>query len=200
MLLANWGIGLEVLRSLHGDARLEVVQVITRCETALGDQWASVVRRKARELEIPVLGEEETDFETMAGLIRDLDVQLMVVHAYPRRLPQEIFETPGLGSVNIHASLLPRHRGPAPTYWVLKNRERQTGLTAHYIDHGLDTGDIIHQCRIPVHAGDPLEDVIERLKKVVPELVAATIDRVLAPDFIPQPQTGGGSYAPRPQR
>lgn len=200
VLMANWGLGLEVLKALDADPRVEASQVVTRCAGPSDDPWALAVREGAEKLGVPVACEEGLSFEAVRGLIEAVQADLLVVHAYPRRLPPEVFKTPRLGGINIHASLLPRHRGPSPTDWVLRNKERETGLTAHYIDQGLDTGDIVHQCRIPVHAADDRASVIERLKGVVPELVSATIQKVLAPEFRPRPQTGESSFAPRPER
>ena len=199
-LLASWGLGLEILKALEAERRVELAHVVTRCHGPAEDPWALAVRRRAQDKRLAVSCEEELDFQALRALLQEVRADLLVVHAYPRRLPPDVFRTPRLGGVNIHPSLLPRHRGPAPTHWVLRNKERETGLTAHYIDQGLDTGDIIHQCRVDVHAADDQGSVIERLKGVVPALLRAALDKILDPGFRPLPQTGESSYAPKPER
>ncbi|MCC7162179.1 MAG: hypothetical protein IT331_06780 [Anaerolineae bacterium] len=77
--------------------------------------------------------------------VREINPDLIAVAAFGRILKNELIETPRLGCINVHPSLLPRYRGPNPYYWVLANRETKSGVTVHFIDQGIDTGDIILQ-------------------------------------------------------
>jgi methionyl-tRNA formyltransferase len=81
----------------------------------------------------------------LAALIRDLAPDLLWVTDYRYLIPQVCLDMAPLGAVNLHPSLLPQYRGRAPLNWAILNGEDTFGLTAHYIDKGADTGDIIHQ-------------------------------------------------------
>ncbi|MBW2618917.1 MAG: hypothetical protein JRC92_08590, partial [Deltaproteobacteria bacterium] len=121
-------------------------------------------------------------------------------HAYMKILHRQIYTASTFGGINIHPSLLPRHRGPSPTYWVLKNKEPETGLTCHYIDDGIDTGEIISQVSIPVTPHDALGSIIEKQKRALWTVLPQALDRVKDPTFAPRPQDNSqASYAPRPE-
>lgn len=77
------------------------------------------------------------------GRLNVLRPDLIVVAAFSQILKAELLGIPRSGCINMHPSLLPKYRGPNPFYWVLENREVKTGVTVHYIDEGIDTGDII---------------------------------------------------------
>jgi folate-dependent phosphoribosylglycinamide formyltransferase PurN len=86
--------------------------------------------------------------------MKELAPDLIVVAAFNRILKADVIDIPGKGCINVHPSLLPAYRGPNPFYWVLKNKEEKTGVTIHYIDIGVDSGDIIKQAEIPVSPND----------------------------------------------
>ncbi|HKI81758.1 MAG TPA: formyltransferase family protein [Pseudodesulfovibrio sp.] len=188
-LLACWGIGLEMLETLNGDGRVRLTAVLTRMPRE-GDYWAGAVFERAGQLGLPAAA-----FEGLgeAGLLMALGyADLLVVHAYPRKLPRTVFGAPRLGTVNVHPSLLPRYRGQAPTRAALADGAEETGLTAHYMDDDYDTGAVIAQERIFVSEDDTEDTVIEHLKAVVPALMRETITRVMDPLFEPAPQTRVG--------
>lgn len=99
----------------------------------------------------------------------ELDVILSVNYIF--LLTKEIFNYPKNGSINLHGSLLPKYRGRTPHVWVIINGESITGVTAHFIDDGCDTGDIILQHKIPILNTDTGQDVLEKYKSVYPILI-----------------------------
>ena len=115
-----------------------------------------------------------------------LGVDLIVVANFSRILEPLLISTPRLGCINVHASLLPEYRGPYPVYWVLANREKATGVTLHYIDEGVDSGDIIMQSKIAIRPGETeltLQDRSARvaatlLREAIPLLVAGRASRI----------------------
>ena len=128
------------------------------------------------------------------------EIDLLISHAFMRILPRKVFAAPKYGSINIHPSLLPKYRGPSPTYWVLHNKENVTGLTCHFIDKYIDTGDIIHQIEIPVKSGDTIASIIERQKPLVVELLFKSFSKIRDQNFRPITQQNRlASYAPRPK-
>ncbi|OKY76251.1 MAG: hypothetical protein BM485_03085 [Desulfobulbaceae bacterium DB1] len=187
--MACWGIGLEILQALKADQRISIVLVLSRPPCA-DDPWAGRVTERAIELGIPTISFINMNVNDLLKTLDGRSVDLLLVHAYPYKLPREVFSRPPLGTINIHPSLLPRYRGPQPTREVLADGGKETGLTAHFMDEDYDTGDIIHQERIPVFAADTVESVIERLKTVVPALMQETVSRLLDPRFNPLPQGG----------
>jgi methionyl-tRNA formyltransferase len=87
--------------------------------------------------------------------LRAFDADLAVVCCYTRRIPTELVAATRLGGINLHPSLLPRYRGPDPLFWIYKHGERQTGVTIHRVDSGLDTGPILAQQSINIPVGKP---------------------------------------------
>ena len=83
--------------------------------------------------------------EEFINTLKEINPDLIIVVAYGQILPKALLDIPKLGCINVHVSLLPKYRGAAPINWVIINGEEKTGVTAMYMDEGLDTGDIILQ-------------------------------------------------------
>lgn len=100
-----------------------------------------------------------------------------VIATYPRVLPATIIGAPRLGTVNLHASLLPRHRGPNPWFWIYHADDREAGVTAHVCEPRVDRGAILAQAAWPLARGLPIEtlhrDVAERGAALLPALLSA---------------------------
>jgi folate-dependent phosphoribosylglycinamide formyltransferase PurN len=112
--------------------------------------------------------------------VRALEVELIVVAAFGRILTRALLESPRAGCVNVHASLLPRYRGPEPFYWVLANNEETTGVTIHYIDQGIDTGDVILQKEFEIVPGETEITLKERSVQVAAKLLREAIPLLLS--------------------
>lgn len=200
-VLANWGLGLELLRSLQVRDDVELLFVATTWDEGDVDPWRNAVRHYALHNGIVCHHELELSFEQLRTLLFNHDADLLCIHAGRRILPPAVFLAPRRGSINFHPSLLPRHRGAAPSYWVLRQGDRETGITSHMVDAGIDTGPLIAQQAVPVCPEDTLDTLIERLKLVMPALVESTFEKLALPGFMPQPQDEGqASYDPRPPR
>ena len=112
------------------------------------------------------------------ALVQELAPQLIVVAAYGRILPEEILNTPQLGSINVHSSILPKYRGAAPINWAILNGDRVTGVTIMYMAKELDAGDII-LCRET--SIDPEEDapaLTSRLADLGAEALHEAVERL----------------------
>jgi methionyl-tRNA formyltransferase len=114
----------------------------------------SPVKDYALSQNIPVLQPEKLKSPDFLAELHDLQPDLIVVAAF-RMLPEQVWKLPPLGTINLHASLLPQYRGAAPINRVLMNGETETGLTTFFIEKEIDTGKIILQETVPV---DPDED------------------------------------------
>lgn len=198
LLAANWGLGERLLAALLDAPEVRVLGVATRAASGGGDPWADMVRQRALQAGLPVWDEDTLPPQDLAALVRELGADLLWLHAYLRRLPRAAFTAPRLGTVNVHASLLPAYRGPSPQHWVLRNREPVSGLTSHFLDEGLDTGPIIHQVPVPLSPTETLDTLFEKYREAAGPLVRETVAKLLDPGFTPRPQDESlATYAPR---
>ena len=110
--------------------------------------------------------------------IRAFSPDLIVVANFSQVLRAQLLEIPSMGCVNVHPSLLPKYRGPSPIYWVLKNKESVTGVTIHYIDERIDSGDIILQKQIPIDGRDNERTLESKCALVGSEILQSAIDLV----------------------
>jgi methionyl-tRNA formyltransferase len=102
----------------------------------------------------------------------------IIVVGYGRIIPQWMIDLPRLGNLNLHASLLPKYRGAAPIQWAIAQGEPVTGVTTMRIDAGLDTGDILLQCKLRILREDTAETLAPRLASVGAELMVETLRRL----------------------
>ena len=114
------------------------------------------------------------DAETQA-LVESLHPELTVVVAYGQILPQKLLDVPKFGSVNVHASLLPKYRGAAPIQWAVLDGEAETGVSLMYMTRRLDAGDVIATARTAIGAEETAPELWDRLAELGGELLVATI-------------------------
>lgn len=148
---------------------------------------------------LPVYGVRTVRHHDVATLVRSFAPDLVCVACFPWRIPPSLLTIPTFGFVNLHPSLLPAYRGPAPLFWQLRDGLRVSGVTAHWMDAEFDTGDIVGQQMLclPEGASGPTIDI------AYAELGATLIHSLLtdlAAGIIPrQPQPSGGTQHPWPQ-
>ncbi|MFC1492977.1 methionyl-tRNA formyltransferase, partial [candidate division KSB1 bacterium] len=115
-----------------------------------------------------------------------------------RILPEAVFSIPELGTINLHASLLPKYRGPAPIQWALINGDKETGLTTFRIDSGIDTGRILLQKKISIAENETAGELAVRMSESGAGLVLETLDLIEKGDLEETVQdTSGLSKAPK---
>jgi methionyl-tRNA formyltransferase len=133
--------------------------------------------------------------------VRQVQADLIVVAAFSRILKKEIIETPALGCLNVHASFLPKYRGPNPLYWVLANKEAKTGVTVHFVDEGVDTGPIVLQRELDILPAEDERSLLRRCAQLAAELLPLAVASVAqgAVAATPQDETQA-SYYPQPPR
>ena len=95
----------------------------------------------------------------LAQHLDSLDADISIVCCYPRRLPRRLVDAARYGGLNVHPSLLPKYRGPEPLFWIYRNNDRETGVTIHQVDAGLDTGPIVRQQRMDIPLGTPGDEL-----------------------------------------
>ncbi|TMF11203.1 MAG: methionyl-tRNA formyltransferase [Chloroflexi bacterium] len=158
----------------------------------------SAIKLQATEMHLPVFQPERIRTEEAQARIREVGADLMVVVAYGQILPASLIDGPRLGTVNVHASLLPRHRGPAPIEWAILRGDSETGVTIMQMDIGVDTGPILAQERVPMASEEIAPRLEGRLANVGGRLLVRTLDDLVEGRVQPVPQPAVGvTYAPR---
>ncbi len=171
--------------------RTEVAGVVTQPDRPAGrgqQLRESPVKQLARERGLRVL--EPARLAPFAAEIANDAYDLFVLASYGRILPRALLEIPRLGSLNVHPSLLPRYRGATPIQSVLRDGERETGVSVMLMDAGLDTGDLVAQRRVAIEAGETYGELHDRLAHIGAELVGEAL-ALAERDALPhEPQRG----------
>ena len=149
---------------------------------------------------IPVLAPRRGRNAAVAPALAAYQADGLCVACWPRRLPASLLALPRLGCLNLHPSLLPAHRGPAPLFWTLRHGDAQAGVTVHLMDATLDGGDILTQADIALADGMTGAELERRCAEVGGHLMAETLAALAAgtAQRMPQP-AGAGSYEPWPK-
>jgi methionyl-tRNA formyltransferase len=148
-----------------------------------------------------VLQPERIKREEAVAAIRALAAEVIVVMAYGQILPPAVLEIPSVACLNLHSSLLPRHRGAAPIQAAIVAGDRETGLTVMYMDEGLDTGDIMLQSRIPISGDETGGTLHDRLAEIAPAATEQALGMLTTGTAPRVPQDNGrATYAPKLER
>ncbi|MBW1675286.1 MAG: methionyl-tRNA formyltransferase [Deltaproteobacteria bacterium] len=187
------------LRALH-ENQYDVLAVVTQPDRPKGRGRRLVpppVKEVASTLGYSVLQPLGIKEPWFIEKIIALDPDLFVVVAYGRILPGSFLSIPHLGAINIHPSLLPKYRGPAPIQWAIINGEQETGVTTMWMDEGMDTGDILLSSKVPIRPDDTSGSLHRRLAEVGAQLLIETLTKLKSADFVGKPQDkSGATYAP----
>jgi methionyl-tRNA formyltransferase len=136
----------------------------------------SAVKECALRMGLRVLQPERASDQGFIKMIRDMDPDLLVVVAFGQILRPALLEAAKAGALNIHASLLPRYRGPAPIQWAILKGEEMTGLTAMLMDKGLDTGPILLQREIAIGKDETFGELHDKLAQASAPFLLETLD------------------------
>ncbi len=145
------------------------------------------VKKVAVRHHLPVLQPEALNDPAFVRHIASLHPDLIVVVAF-RILPKEVFTIPRLGSINLHASLLPKYRGAAPINWAIINGETETGVTTFFLQEKVDTGNILLQARTPILPEDDAGTLHDRLAAIGAEVLLHTIRLIEQGKAVPREQ------------
>ncbi len=149
----------------------DVIAVYTQPDRPAGrgkKLTASPVKNIALEHDIPVYQPENFKSDEAKQQLADLDADIMVVVAYGLLLPQAVLDTPKLGCINVHGSILPRWRGAAPIQRSIWAGDAETGVTIMQMDIGLDTGDMLKIASLPIEQTDTSASMYEKLAELGP--------------------------------
>jgi len=159
---------------------------------------ASPLELAARN-QIPAFGVRDLHAEITVTTLQAMSPDLICVSCFPRKLPPAILQLPRFGCLNVHPSLLPYFRGPAPLFWTFQRGVRQTGVTIHWMDEAFDTGDIALQQSLTLPDGISYDEAEQLLAKMGGDLLVEAVRRAADGTLPRQPQPEGFAADPWPR-
>jgi methionyl-tRNA formyltransferase len=178
----------------------EVALVVSQPDKPQGrglELAASPVKQFASQRGIPVFQPERARDGRLQQTLAEAKPDLALVVAYGKILPADVLNTPRLGCLNVHGSLLPRYRGAAPIQWAVVHGERETGVCLMQMDVGMDTGPVLDRRVLPIGENETGGELFERLSLLSGELVRSSLPRFVAGELTPVAQASDGvSHAP----
>ena len=173
------------------DAGYGVVGVFTQPDRPVGRGHklaACPVKKLAVERGVPVYQFERLRNEEGLACLRALAPDIVVTAAFGQILSQALLDVPKMGTVNVHASLLPAYRGAAPINWCILNGETKTGVTTMLTDAGVDTGAMLLRRETDIGETETAAELSVRLSQLGAELLIETLKGYIAGEIAPTPQ------------
>lgn len=159
---------------------------------------ACPVKELAVSAGIPVFQPERIKREEGVAMLKSCAPDLCVTAAFGQLLSQEILDIPPLGTINVHSSLLPKHRGSAPINWSIIKGDQVTGVTTMFTDRGMDTGDILMARETEIGEKENAGELTDRLAVLGAELLVETIRALTAGTLSRTPQDHeAATYEPK---
>jgi methionyl-tRNA formyltransferase len=203
MRVLFWGTpdyAVPSLQALIGEDH-EVIGVVTQPDRPAGrgrELREPPVKTIARQETIPVFQPENARDSHFIGIIRDLKPEISVVIAYGQLLSEEVLKLPAHGSINAHASLLPKLRGAAPINWCIVNGDETTGVSIMRMAPKMDAGPIIYQVEEPIGPDETASDLRVRLSEISAELLVEVLTMIDSGEFTETQQDDTqATFAPR---
>lgn len=197
-------IGVPVLRWLRESGKHELIGVVTQPDKPVGREQRiepPAIKAALAKDNVPVFQPKRIKNEEAVAEIRALAPDVIVVMAYGQILPRAVLEIPRIACLNLHASLLPRHRGAAPIQAAIVAGDRETGISVMYMDEGLDTGDVLLQERIMIAREETGGSLHDRLAEIAPTALEKALDLLRNGSAPRTPQDpGAATYAPKLER
>ncbi len=169
----------------------DIVAVVTQPDRKKGrgrKVSAPPVKVVAQKHQIPVLQPTKIKTDEFLASLKSYQPDLIVVAAYGRILPKSILQLPPMGCINVHGSLLPRHRGAAPIQWAVIRGDKRVGVTIMNMDVGMDTGDILQPASIEVKQDDTAGSLFFKLAELGGDTLVKTLDLLRQKKLAPQKQ------------
>jgi methionyl-tRNA formyltransferase len=171
-------------------SKIDVVAVVTAPDKPAGrgqQIQASPVKIYAEKIGLHILQPLKLKDPEFLTALKSLHADLQIIVAF-RMLPEQVWNMPPLGTFNLHASLLPQYRGAAPIHWAIINGEKETGVSTFFLQHEIDTGNLLFQETEVIHPDDTTGDLYQRLMEKGANLVVKTTKAILNNQIKPQAQ------------
>ncbi|MEP7378633.1 MAG: methionyl-tRNA formyltransferase [Chloroflexota bacterium] len=189
----------EALRALPGVDLAAVVTAPTR-PGSRGRPTDPPVAEWAREHELPMLRPDRLRTQDAIGAVAELVPDLLVLADYGQIVPQALLDLPRFGALNLHPSLLPRHRGASPIPAAILAGDEETGVTLMLMDAGLDSGPLVAHRRVKLRGHETAPQLEHELAKVAAELLTGALPGWLNSDLVPLAQEEEGMTLTMPLR
>jgi len=199
VFLGSGPFGVPSLSALASSGRFDVTLVLTRPDAAAGRGLRTrcpPVASEAERLSLPLVRSDRLD-SGIAGRISSLRPALLLTADFGLLIPPGLLSMAPGGVVNIHPSLLPRHRGAEPVAWTILDGDGETGVSFLRSDEGWDTGPLIFAARTQVAEGETAGELEERLAALAAGWIVTVLDAYLGGRMEPRPQEGEASRARR---
>ncbi len=186
------------LEAIHRSSH-ELVAVVTAPDKPVGRGLRiqpAPIKRAAEKIGVPILQPADLNDPKFIDAIKNFHADLFVVVAF-RILPAAVFRIPPKGTINLHASLLPKYRGAAPINWAIINGEPETGVSTIFIQEQVDAGDLLLQKHVPIAEDETAGELQDKLAAVGAELLLETITQVESGRATPRRQSGEITKAPK---
>lgn len=203
VFLGSGSFAVPILQVLASHPAIDLRAVVTAPPRPAGRgrrTTPSLVARAAERSARPLLTPERLRTPESVDELRALRPELMVLADYGQIVPRALLESPAHGALNLHPSLLPRHRGATPIPAAILAGDRVTGVSLMRMDEGLDTGPLIAVRRVPLRGDETAPSLEADLAGVAAELLAGSLAGWLAGDLTPVPQAEEGASLSRPLR
>ena len=183
-------IAATCLKKILADG-FQVVGVYTQPDRPKGRGMKMVqspVKEVAIANEIPVFQPETFRDDETVALLKALQPDVVAVVAYGRILPQRVLDLVPNGFINIHASCLPKYRGSAPYQWAVLDGLQETGVSAQFMVHKMDAGDVVGVSKTPIGPDETAGQLLDRLAVLGADLLSQTLSKYEKKELIPVPQ------------
>lgn len=203
VFLGSGTFALPILDALRGHPRIDLRAVVTAPPRPAGRQRkvvASPVGSHAAALGLPVLAPERLRAPEAIGEIERQAPTLIVLADYGRLVPAALLDLPRHGALNLHPSLLPRHRGASPIAATILEGDRRTGVSLMRMDEGLDTGPLIAVSEVELQGNETAPELEAALAGVAADLLVRSLATWLAGGLLAVPQAAEGASLTRPLR
>lgn len=158
------------------------------------------IKQLATSYGIDIIERSDLNDPSFLKEIRRYDADLFISVASPIIFKKELIDMPRLGCINIHNAPLPKYRGMLPNFWQLYHNEKESGITVHRINTGIDTGDIIAQRFVPIQPEETLHSLILKTKRQGARIMIDVIDDFRNERIQSVKMSGAGSYFTFPSR
>lgn len=182
------------------DDNNEICAVFTQTDKPKGRKYILTpppVKELALRYNLPVYQPATLKDGSVLEILQNLNPELILVVAYGKILPKEIIELPKYGCINIHASLLPKYRGASPIQQAILHGEKTTGVTAQYMNIGIDTGDMLLKTEVDIEENETADELHDRLSAVGAKLTVEVVHAAAEGKLVRTPQDDAlSTYAP----
>lgn len=187
---------LRELKNAGHDIQL-VISMPDKPKGRKGTPTPCPVREEAQKLGLPTFTPEKFNTDEVYEKLRAISPEIIIVTAYGKIIPKRVLELPKYGCVNEHASILPAYRGAAPIQWAVLDGCEKTGVTIMQMGEGLDDGDIISVCEVPIEADETSDSLFDKLADEGAKLLVKTLEEIESgrASRTPQPKESSTAYA-----